>query len=84
MNKHLSGQAIYTNVVKHYGKISGVNVSGFCTHSLRATAATNALEHGADIARVQEMLGHADISTTRIYDHRRSRPEDSATRQISY
>jgi integrase/recombinase XerD len=38
-------------------------------HSLRATAATNALDHEADIAKVQESLGYANISTTRIYDH---------------
>jgi hypothetical protein len=48
-------------------------------HALRATAATNALAHGADIAKVQEWLGHADISTTRLYDKRGSRPEDSPT-----
>ena len=45
----------------------------------RATAATNALDHQADIAKVQEWLGHANIATTRIYDHRKSRPEDSPT-----
>jgi site-specific recombinase XerD len=45
-------------------------------HALRATAATNALDHQADIAKVQEWLGHANIATTRIYDHRRTRPED--------
>jgi abortive infection bacteriophage resistance protein len=39
---------------------------GLSPHSLRATAATNALEHDADIAKVQEWLGHANISTTRI------------------
>ena len=33
----------------------------------------------ADIAKVQEWLGHANIATTRIYDHRRTRPEDSPT-----
>ena len=43
-------------------------------HSLRATAATNALDHQADIAKVQEWLGHANIATTRIYHHRRTRP----------
>ena len=48
-------------------------------HSLRATAATNALDHQADIAKVQEWLGHANIATTRIYDHRQTRPEDSPT-----
>jgi integrase/recombinase XerD len=34
------------------------------------TAPTNALDHQADIAKMQEWLGHANISTTRIYDHR--------------
>ena len=46
-------------------------------HALRATAAINALDHAADIAKVQEWLGHANIATARIYDHRKTRPEDS-------
>jgi integrase/recombinase XerD len=50
----------------------------------RATAATNALDHQADIAKVQEWLGHANIATTRIYDHRRTRPEDSPTFKVAY
>lgn len=53
-------------------------------HTLRATAATNALDHQADIAKVQEWLGHANIATTRIYDHRRTRPEDSPTFKVTY
>jgi len=53
-------------------------------HALRATAATNALDHQADIAKVQEWLGHANIATTRIYDHRRTRPEDSPTFKVAY
>jgi len=53
-------------------------------HAMRATAATNALEHGADIAKVQEWLGHADISTTRLYDKWGSRPEDSQTFKVRY
>jgi site-specific recombinase XerC len=53
-------------------------------HAVRATAASNALDHEADIAKVQEWLGHASISTTRIYDHRRTRPEDSPTFKVSY
>lgn len=39
-------------------------------HVMWATAATNALDNGADIAKVQEWLEHANISTTRIYNHR--------------
>jgi site-specific recombinase XerD len=53
-------------------------------HVLRATAATNALEHQADIAKVQEWLGHANIATTRIYDHRHTRAEDSPTFKVAY
>jgi site-specific recombinase XerD len=61
-----------------------IAVDGFGVHSLRATAATNALEHEADIAKVQEWLGHANIATTRLYDRRKSRPEDSPTFKVSY
>ena len=51
---------------------------------MRATAATNALTHDADIAKVRDWLGHADISTTTLYDKRDSRPEDSPTFRVKY
>jgi len=50
----------------------------------RATAATNALDHDADIAKVQEWLGHANIATTRIYDRHKMKPEDSPTFKVNY
>ncbi len=56
----------------------------FGPHSMRSTVATNALANGADIAKVQELLGHANISTTRLYDQRHSRPEDSANFKVAY
>jgi len=51
---------------------------------MRATAATNALDHQADIAKVQEWLGHAKSATTKIYDRRSTRPEDSPTFKVTY
>ena len=84
LDGRLSSGAIYARVVKHYARAAGVDMPGFCTHSLRATAATNALDHEADIAKVQEWLGHANIATTRLYDRRRTRPEDSPTFKIAY
>jgi integrase/recombinase XerD len=44
----------------------------------------NALLHEADTAKVQEWLGHANISTTRLYDRRGSKPEDSPTFAVKY
>ena len=54
------------------------------SHAARATAATNALDAGADIAKVQAWLGHANVSTTRVYDHRKTRPEDSPVFKVKY
>jgi len=43
----------------------------YSPHSTRATTATLLLEDGEDIRRVQELLGHRQITTTQIYDKRR-------------
>jgi len=80
----LNGSVIYHQLIRKYSALAGIAVAGFCVHSLRATAATNALEHEADIAKVQEWLGHANISTTRLYDKRSTRPEDSPTLKVRY
>jgi len=84
LEKPLTSDSVYRNVVMKYAKELGISVEGFGPHSLRTTAATNALEHNADIAKVQEWLGHSDISTTRLYDKRKSRPEDSPTFKVEY
>lgn len=70
-NRYLSSRQVL-NVVKKYAKMVGLNVSpgtrrGICTHSLRKTAAVNALRHGAQVHQVQQWLGHADIRTTQEY-----------------
>lgn len=86
LTKALHPQSVYVEIVKRYAREVGImaTVPGVCAHSLRATAATNALENGADIAKVQEWLGHAEISTTRMYDKRSSRPEDSPSFKVRY
>jgi len=86
LNRALNPNSVYRNILRKYGHQSGLNaeVKGLCVHSLRATAATNALSHDADIAKVQEWLGHANVSTTRLYDRRSTRPEDSPTFRVKY
>jgi integrase/recombinase XerD len=85
LNRHLDPNSIYQNIVRKYGRETGLSAEvGLCAHSLRATAATNALSHDADIAMVQEWLGHANVSTTRLYDRRKSKPEYSPTFQVKY
>ncbi|MBL9177238.1 MAG: tyrosine-type recombinase/integrase [Verrucomicrobiaceae bacterium] len=84
LEKALTGHAIYKDVVRKYARQLGFTPSSICVHGLRATAATNALDHEADIAKVQEWLGHASIATTRLYDRRMMKPEDSPTFKVSY
>lgn len=79
----ITADGIY-RLVGQYTQQAGIEVRGLGVHGLRATAATNALENEADIAKVQAWLGHANISTTRIYDRRQSRPEDSPTFKVRY
>jgi integrase/recombinase XerD len=80
LDKALTPDGVY-RLVRAYSAELGFEIGA---HALRATAATNALDNQADIAKVQEWLGHANISTTRIYDHRKTRPEDSPTFKVNY
>jgi integrase len=66
-DRPLTHGAVYHCVLRKYALAAGVKLGNFGPHALRATAATNALDRGADLGKVQEWLGHANVSTTRLY-----------------
>lgn len=83
--QRLGERGVYKDVMRRYGLAIGLgDMKLLGPHVCRATAATTALERGADIAKVQEWLGHANIATTKIYDRRSTKPADSPTFKVSY
>lgn len=62
----INRQSIYISITEYAAKCGFEGVS---PHTLRHSFATHLVQNNADIRSVQQMLGHADISTTQIYTH---------------
>jgi len=70
-------------ILRKYAREIGL-YRGFSAHSMRATFITRALDNGASLEEVQRAAGHADATTTKLYDRRGYNPEKSASFFASY
>ena len=81
--RHMNPDAIARVVRKLAIELLGLT-RGYSAHAMRATFITTALENGAQLEDVQKAAGHADPSTTKLYDRRGYNPEKAASFFATY
>ena len=78
MRRHHIHETVLQKYIRRVAEKSGVAKRVTC-HVMRHSFATHLLENGYDIRTVQELLGHADVSTTMIYTHVLNKPGVTVT-----
>jgi site-specific recombinase XerD len=88
LSNHANGERLtlrsIRRIVKNAFRLAGVHGAGKTSHSLRHTAITSAIRHGAPLPKVQSMARHASLNTTMIYYHEVDRVEDPAEGYVDY
>lgn len=79
--RRMTAQAVYNRLQRRQEQ---AEVEPFTPHDLRRTAASDLLEHGADLATVADLLGHASTDTTRRYDRRGEAAKRRAAVQVPF
>ena len=86
VDRHLTAHRI-RNIVKRYARKAGIQVErpgkrSVCTHSLRKSSITSALNNGATMQQAKALAGHASIRTTELYYEENERDAEEAARRI--